>query len=314
MPFFRQFLRVSRDEVSFPKRGFPDDGTGVREHLERAGGAFVDGYNSALQHDSRPSLVDAIEAMPRDLRGFAYEGASMALALLDLLTPWKRVRWRALLECASQHIYLCVVGTGWSLARLRMRSIPEFIREADPLLAPLAADGFGFHEAFFRTARVVRDVAPPPLRGMDAHGYDQGVGRALWFVEAASPERIANTIARFSPQRQADLWSGAGLALGYAGGIDGETARRLLEKAGPHRGNAAQGIAFAAKARVLAGNITDATELACDIAWNRDAAVTARLVDDVLTTCATEPVSSRYEAWRHLLIAMGRESGLAVTP
>lgn len=281
------------------RRGFPDDRNGTREHLERSGNAFVQGYNAALRHATVGDLGRTLDALPHDLHGFAYEGASMALGIFDVLTPWKHTRWTSLLEHAPQHVFLCFVGIGWSLARLRMRKIPRFVRHTNPLLAPLAADGFGFHEAFFKPDRIVRAAALSPLAGLDAHGFDQGVGRALWFVDGGNPERIAATIAAFAQQRQSDLWSGAGLALAYAGGVDERKAAELLERSGQYRPNVAQGIAFSAKARELAGNITAATELACSLAWSRNAREIAALVDHALIKTEGTPANVRYETWRH---------------
>jgi enediyne biosynthesis protein E3 len=295
------FLRISEAEVSFERRGFRDDRNGVREPLERAGGAFVQGYNAALRHAAVVELAYALDALPRDLHGFAYEGASMALGILDLLTPWKRTRWTSLLARAPQHVYLCFVGVGWSLARLRMRKIPPFVRRANVLLAPLAADGYGFHEAFFKPDKIVRAAAPSPLAGLDAHEFDQGVGRALWFVDGGNPQRIAATIGTFAPQRQSDLWSGTGLALAYAGGVDERAAAELIERSGQYRQNVAQGIAFAAKARALAGNITPATELVCSLAWRRNAIETAAVVDEALARAEGAAANVHYETWRRMV-------------
>lgn len=311
-------FRISDAEVSFERRKFPDDRNGTREHLERAGGAFVQGYNAALRHTTIADLGRALDALPPDLHGFAYEGASMALGIFDVLTPWKRTRWISLLEHAPQHVYLCFVGIGWSLARLRMRKIPPFVRRKNSLLASLAADGLGFHEAFFKPGKIVRTAAPAPLTGWDANGFDQGVGRALWFVDGGNPGRIAATIATFARERQSDLWSGTGLALAYAGGVDERAAAELLERSGRYRSNVAQGIAFAAKARDLAGNITAATELACSLAWSRNARETAALVDDALERARGTAADVHYETWRHNIAAYcengGREIGVAVTP
>src|SRR3954451_20607161 len=88
---------LSPTEVSFARRGFTA-APAVRDHLERAGGSFVSGYNAAMRHVELAELVAELEALPHDLHGFAYEGSAMALALLDLMTPWSESRWRALVD------------------------------------------------------------------------------------------------------------------------------------------------------------------------------------------------------------------------
>jgi hypothetical protein len=310
----RSLLSISEREVSFARRGFPDDVPGVREHLERAGGAFVYGYNAALRHSATPALADALHALPRDLHGFAFEGASMALTLLDFLTPWARTRWRWLVAGdGAPHVYLCFVGAGWAMARLHVHHVPHWIAQVDPILAPLACDGYGFHQAFFHPQEYVR---LQKAAGRNARDYDAGIGRSLWFVEGADPARIAATIARFPRQRQADLWSGAGLAFAYAGGASVEAARLLWDLAGGHRAELAQGVAFAAKARHRAGNVTAATELACNVAWNASAERVAEVVDGALEDARSGFPNDVFANWRRLLAGkngVGKSSD-AVSP
>jgi hypothetical protein len=302
----RALLSISEREVSFARRGFPDDVPGARPHLERAGGAFVSGYNAALRHNATPALVDALHALPPDLHGFAYEGASMALMILDVFTPWSRRRWQWLVEGAgAPHVYLCFVGAGWALARLRFRQVPHWIARVDPLLAPLAFDGYGFHEAFFRPDQTVRRHAAPRWSADALHHFDQGVGRSLWFVEGADPERIAASIARFPRDRHADLWSGAGLALAYAGGMSESAARLLCSLAGTHRPELAQGAAFGAKARHHAANATAATHLACNIAWNASLSDVIDIVDAALEHARQARATDTYARWRAEVIGVG---------
>lgn len=301
MPLFSalrtMLFTLSPREVSFARRGFtalPE----IREHLERAGSGFVSGYNAAMRHDSLARLCSELDALPDDLHGFAYEGSAMALALLDILTPWASSRWRALVNAVGdRHVYLCFVGAGWAVARLRLRQLPRFVREADALLPPLAFDGYGFHEAFFHPARTVRQAAVPPLRGAAARAFDQGVGRSLWFVDGADPERIAATIGAFPPPRQEDLWSGTGLALGYAGGVPADAIDACMRASGRHVAALAQGVAFAAAARVRARRTTFSTELACRRIWRRTPAEVATLVDEALAASDRSPAEP-YEAWR----------------
>jgi hypothetical protein len=302
----RRLLSISEREVSFARRGFPDDVPGARPHLERAGGAFVSGYNAALWHNATPALVDALHALPQDLHGFAYEGASMALTILDVFTPWSRRRWQRLVEGAgAPHVYLCFVGAGWALARLHFRRVPHWIARVDPLLAPLAFDGYGFHQAFFRPDETVRRRAAPRLSADALHHFDQGVGRSLWFVEGADPARIAASIARFARERQPDLWSGAGLALAYAGGMSESAVRQLCNLAGMHRAELAQGVAFGAKARHRAGNATAATHLACNVAWNAKLGEVVDLVDAALEQARQARATDTYARWRAVVIGVG---------
>lgn len=298
-----RFLAISDDEVTFARRGFPADIPQARLRLERAGGAFVHGYNAAIAQRDVASLMDRVDEAPRDLSGFAHEGAAMGLALVDLILPWGRSRWREfLVRRYEPHIYLLLVGAGWAMARLRLRHLPRLARDADPLLWPLLWDGYGFHQGFFNPQVWIRRRTAPPLRHYAVRAFNQGLGRSLLFVEGGSAERIAATIAAFDAARQSDLWSGAGLASAYAGGADDLPLAWLADCAGPHRGSLAQGIVFAAKARVRATNVTQATESACRIVCGVSAAEAAAIADEELAaTDAAGP--TRYEAWRRRVAA-----------
>jgi hypothetical protein len=296
---------ISADEVTFARRGFPADMPDVRERLERAGGAFVIGYNAALRdRDDLPRLSDTLTAVPHDLHGFAHEGASMGLALVDQLTLG-RSRWREfLVQAAPQHLYLVLVGAGWAMARIRARRIPRFAREADPVAMPLVWDGYGFHQGFFHADHYVRRSVRPPLRGYALHAFDQGLGRSLWFVEGGSPARIAATIASFDVQRRGDLWSGTGLACAYAGGVDETGVAALSRAANSHHADFAQGVIFAAAARERAGNSDEATALACRTVCSVDPQCAAAIANEELDRSrAADGATPRYESWRRGIAA-----------
>ena len=94
-------------------------------------------------------------------RGFAYEGAAMALALLDHVLPWRRNRLaRFIRGPARDHIYMAHVGAGWALARLR-RGTNRYFHKLDPLLRWLAMDGYGFHEGYFHWQRTIEARQQP---------------------------------------------------------------------------------------------------------------------------------------------------------
>jgi hypothetical protein len=155
-----------------------------------------------------------------DFRGFAFEGAAMGLALQDWLTPWNRGRLQNFLRGPGDvHAYMVHVGAGWVMARVP-GSVEKFMSRFDPLLRWLLVDGYGFHEAFFHWPRYLAGgPVPKRLQGYARRVFDQGFGRCLWFVDGADVNRIAQTIGGFAFERQADLWSGVGLASVYAGEV-----------------------------------------------------------------------------------------------
>jgi hypothetical protein len=301
-------FRLSHNEVSFDRRRFAAGEAAVRAHLERAGGAFVDGFNAAMKSGSVDDLRNELAAVPVDLTGFAYEGSGMALALLDLLMPFRRSRWQRFAGVAGDHIYLVHVGAGWALARLNRRAVPRWLG-CDPLLEPLVHDGYGFHEAFFDPERTVRAHRRPPFADRGSmRVFDQGVGRSLWFIECAQSKRIAETIGGFPSERIADLWSGVGLAAAYAGGAPRETLSTLAESSVAFRGDIGQGVVFAARARQRAGNLTAATEMAAEIFCGIDAASAADIAEEASRGLPRDGSYDTYEQWRgRIRHALARE-------
>jgi hypothetical protein len=223
----------------------------------------------------------------------------MALGLLDLLLRGRRIR-AFLAGSGVRHVYMIHVGCGWALARLHRR--PWGSLPLDPLLRWLALDGFGFHEAYFSTNRVVRRCLPARrLRGGELSVFDQGVGRALWFVCAADEGRIAGTIRAFEPPRRANLWSGVGLAATYAGGVDVVALRRLATLAGEYRADAAQGAAFAAGARVRAGNVVPHVARGCEALACAGADELALLTTRARAAIGPGNSAEHYERWRAVI-------------
>ncbi|HEX6700821.1 MAG TPA: DUF1702 family protein [Gaiellaceae bacterium] len=293
-----RFLRIDPRETGFAVRGFAQCPPWVRRELERHGASFVDGFNAGIATAGRDGLVARLEEVEQAERGFAYEGAAMALALLDLTLPGRPRRLRAFFETrASEHVYMVHVGAGWALARLRRR--PWASLPLDPLFRWLALDGYGFHEAFFHPHRVVRcrrvpRRLDPPARRV----FDQGVGRALWFADAATPDRIAATIGAFDAERRPDLWSGVGLAAAYAGAIETSGMERLLALAEPFELHLGQGVVFAAKARLRAGNLVPHTERAAGVICGLSAHAAAAIAEDALAVVRRDGTGESYERWR----------------
>jgi hypothetical protein len=300
----QRLLSISTEETSFAKRGFHCADSRTRHHLEEIGAAFLTGYHAALGEGEPAGLATRLAGADAALAGFAYEGAAMALALLDGLTPWRpgrRSRIRAFLDgCGSPHVYMVHVGVGWALARLPWPCCLVPARPLDPLLRWLAIDGYGFHEGYFHPTRYLGQHASPArvAGGYGHRAFDQGLGRALWFVDGADVERIAADTAVFPQARQADLWSGIGLAAAYAGGADPGALEALRDASEPFHAQMAQGAAFAAKARVRAGNVTAATEAAVQALTGASAAEAAAVTDQSLGGLAARGGVPAYEVWR----------------
>ena len=295
----RRFLGLSPTEASFARRGFSAREDEARQRLERIGVTFLTGYHAALEENGFVSLARRLSTVETDLRGFAFEGSAMGLALLDCFTPWRKDRWRSFTAgIAEPHIYMMHVGFGWALARLR-RSVTPFLARLDPLLGWLVVDGYGFHEGYFNWPRYIEQQAiPTRLNGYEHRVFDQGLGRSIWFVKGADVAAIVHAINAFPSARRDDLWSGAGLACAYAGGCTQSAIESLRVAARGHWPALAQGVAFAAKTRQRAANLTRHTETACRVICGQSAEELAAITDVALENLREENGMPAYEEWR----------------
>lgn len=295
----RRLFGKQAGETNYVQRGFRGATEEVQTRLEQIGAAFLGGYHAALEHDTQADLASALNSVGLELRGFAFEGAAMGLALLDFLTPWHRARISEFLRGAGYaHAYMVHVGAGWVWARLPI-NVCRARQRLDPVLGWLAFDGWGFHEGFFHWPQYIAGQPPPgKLSGYEQRVFDQGLGRSFWFVNGGNIELIAQTILNFSAIRQSDLWSGIGLAATYAGIVSETSLGELRERAGSFQPHLAQGAAFAAKARQRAGNLTDYTSLATKILCGLTPADAARLTDEALENLPADSDLPAYEIWR----------------
>ncbi|MEY2409115.1 MAG: enediyne biosynthesis protein [Verrucomicrobiota bacterium] len=290
---------ISPVQTTAARRGFRVAAPAKRERMETVGRHFLTGYHAALEDDRLDSLVPRLEKIESAWRGFAYEGAAMGLALLDWLNPWNRRRISAFLDDAGDdHAYMVHVGAGWVLARVP-GNVEKFLSRFDPLLRWLIADGYGFHEGFFRAPRYLAgQPAPARLRGYARRAFDQGLGRSLWFIEGGEVTAITKDIAGLSADRRGDLWSGVGLAAVYAGEADLDELKSLRDAAGTCLPQLAQGAAFAAKARSRARNLSTYQEMACRILCDMSAVDAARLTDEALENLPVSEELPAFEIWR----------------
>jgi enediyne biosynthesis protein E3 len=297
----RPLLRIADTEISFVRRGFRGGDPRAVANVEAVGAAFLAGYHTALQAASVSDAIQQLESTDAAMRGFRYEGAAMSLYLLDRLLPGRRDRFDTFLSTrGADHIYMAYVGAGWAHARLPF-GLRGALARRDPLLRWLMLDGYGFHQGFFHWHSSVdgRQQVPARVQGYARRAFDQGLGRSLWFVEGHDPERITATLARFAPQRRADLWAGVGLAATYAGGVERGALEQLRTLAGADAAWLAQGSAFGAAARNHAGNLVPHNDLACEVFCRMPAADAAARVDEVRTLLpADRPDQPAYELWR----------------
>ncbi|MFE0644385.1 DUF1702 family protein [Streptomyces sp. NPDC058877] len=305
----RLIMTPSLDDVSFAGRGFTVEPTERTRQLEAVPQAVVTGFEWAIEDkdlattERRLALVDPLN------RGFAYEGATMACAIRDTVGPRGHRTADLLRGGGRPHIFLNYIGIGFAMAKLPRplwkKLVPE-LTEPDlyPAMSWLCVDGYGFDRAYFDTGTWVggqRQDTPYDWDGDPSYwqrAFDQGVGRALWFIHGGHVGSVSAAVRAFAGDRWADLWSGVGLASTFAGGTPAAGLTALRAEAGEHADHLAQGSVFAAKARHHAGHVPEHTAEAVHAFTGRTVDAVAALADDCPATAPEAGVGPAYEVWR----------------
>ncbi len=199
----RPVFRLSAE--AFPKLaaerfGAQDDMDKTWQTFEPVARTLVDSFYATIDDCRHEAMTARLEAVDPELRGIAYEGAGMGLMLLDSLFPYKK-RLPAFIHGPGAS-YRCLVYIGAGLVLPRVPVNPaRFLAKQDPFLRWLVMDGYGFYQGFFAWEKHGRDVSQVPRSVCAAtrrRGFDQGVGRSLWFSTGANVERIIATTRRVS--------------------------------------------------------------------------------------------------------------------
>ncbi len=284
-------LSLPRKEASFSRREFPGVDSPSRPHLETILHAFLDGYSLALVESNPADLVRRLHSsVAPEFVGFAYEGIGLYLAMMDLMIPGSG-RLEAFTHAAgAPHDFITMVGAGFAIARipLAVHRLESYQKRLDEVTAFCLADGYGFHEGFFKWKSFVdgRKPAPAHFNLQNRILFDSGIARAMWWVYGADPVPIAAAISRFDEERRPEMWAGIGVALSYASAGPGnpDPSAKLLELSGPYRLDLLSGVPFAAHMRWKGNNHAPWTERACARLLNMSVTETSELMVGALNT------------------------------
>lgn len=300
-------------EVTHAKRGFPASPPAARQRLEAIPQAVICGFEWGIDARSQWEIDQRLAMADAELRGFVCEGVTMAFTILDATGRGQRAR-TLLQGPASRHIFLAYIGMGFAMARLPRglwkKVVPDLTGDPYyPVMSWLAVDGYGFDRAYFDTRRWVDgQYVPKPYPWDRAPDYfpravDQGVGRALWFICGAQTPQVAAAVNAFATHRQADLWSGVGLAAGFAGGSDPDALGALRRASGEYAPDLAVGAIFAAKARSYSGTVPPQTEQATAEFAGVSVPAAVAIADDTAVAHGSDGPEPAYERWRQAIRA-----------
>lgn len=305
----RLVLTPRLSDVSFAKRGFPVTPSPVIERLEAVPQAVVCGFEWGIDARDQWEVERRLAMVEPEVRGFAYEGATMAFTVLDTMGRRGTRTRDLLLGPGRPHIFLAYIGIGFAMARLPRplwkKVLPDLAGSPyHPTMSWLAVDGYGFDKAYFDTPRHIgrqEPLKPYPWQGTPEYfprGVDQGIGRALWFIHGARPEGVITAVNAFAERRRSDLWSGVGLAATFAGGCDHAGLTTVRAAAGASAPDLAQGAVFAAKARDYSGHLPTHTRESLAALTDLSVEAAVRLADDTEADAARPGPAPAYELWR----------------
>lgn len=201
-------------------------------------------------------VIEFLEQEGTEFRSVAYESASMAIGVKDLSNTKSLDNWRQFrLACSGRHGFHVDIGLGWAFAKTGL--LPnEFLSSEDQVVKRMVYDGIGYYYGLFRGRSILKNKTIP-VEIDDINGFDQGLGRRLWYLAKGNAATLLLLLNEFDETRRSDLWRGAGIACGYVGGNPKEALEHLSNAVGQHKKQLELGITLAAISRIASDSIDD---------------------------------------------------------
>jgi len=213
-------------------------------------------------------VVTFLDTEPLEYRSVAYESASMEVGLRDLSRGNGMQTWHEFYRRSKKlHAFHVEIGLGWAFGKTAT-SPDLWLSSIDPLMRWMVFDGVGYYFGLYRGRRTVKNQEVPAfVADEDTPGFDQGLGRRLWYIAKGDVEEVTRLISSFPRIRQPALWRGTGIACGYVGGTNEAALGQLVDAAAGFRSSLETGIALAAMSRQASGSITEDIEMACKVVF-----------------------------------------------
>lgn len=241
--------------------------SGKMEYIQKV---FLNVQDYMQKNHELEELIAFLDAEPPEFRSVAYESASMEIGLQELscgkeLNNWKKFYKRS----AKAHTFHMDIGLGWAFAKTEISPTPymEFLH---PVMSWMVFDGMGYYFGLFKGRKTVKNqFTPAGIKEQDSHGFDQGLGRRLWYIAKGEVIELIQLIQPFHLSRHADLWRGVGIACGYVGGCDKSKLERLLKFSAEYNSQFCTGFALAAISRSASNTVTGDIEFASEIIYGK---------------------------------------------
>ena len=134
----------------------------------------------------------------------------------------------------------------------------------------MAFDGVGYYYGLFKGRLTLKSKQlPDEVEGENLQGFDQGLGRRLWYATKGNVDEVNALLQSFSPNRHADLFRGIGIACAYVGGNEESDLKCLLKISGEHYKQLQTGVLLAAVSRIASNTVNTSINNACQIICNK---------------------------------------------
>lgn len=236
--------------------------TKVAEKMAYIQELFLKVSNYSLELNDLDKLVALLDMEPEEFRSIGYESASMVIAAKDLKEKNNLINWTSFYNLKGElHPFHMQIGLGWAIAKAEA----QLQSNMSHLNSSMIYDGMGYYYGLFKRKRTVDyHQVGEGIKGHALSGFDQGLGRRIWYISKGSADETKKLIEAFPQSRQTDLWRGVGVACGYVGGCDEAMLKKLSCLSAEYKQELGKGISMAALSRVISGSITVDIELACN--------------------------------------------------
>ena len=122
-------------------------------------------------------------------------------------------------------------------------NLASTLSEIEPDFQVKVLDGYGYWHGLFRRRLTIRtQTIPKNITSEYQSGFDQGIGRTIWYITKGEVAKVVNIINHFSEDRRANLWQGIGVASTYVGGCSDELIGELKSASSEFKKNFETGI------------------------------------------------------------------------
>jgi hypothetical protein len=228
----------------------------VIQQIEEVFTLFRSAHDLAASLDTTEGLLQHLDSAKGPFISVVYEGAAAGMAYRQIQAGASKLTvpdWPA--HGAQVHI-----GIGWGIAEAGARP-DAYVHQFSGIMQGRVLDGYGYYSGLFRRRRSIQAMEIPegiPTELLTA--FDQGLGRAMWYISKGETGPLMTMIEAFPEERKTGLWRGIGVASSYVGGITPNEHKSLIDHAGSMGTELAVGLLLCASGRVTAGTGSAETE------------------------------------------------------